>query len=212
MMERINLKYWENIDIREFDVDGFINGVYQKYQQMMTEDPMVKGWAKTREELRSLWDKVLQMPKQGDRSLYPNAHGAQPALMEVWLKAGDFWRAGYRLGDKLICNQYDSPLRDWMIKAIIQARGEQTPTPSAEPEVCYSEPAGLETPTPSVEPVAVEPEAMAEPRPAEEKDNTDLKLKIVAALATAAVVLVLVNCVGLFGVAAFGLIAGGLLK
>lgn len=70
------------------------------------------------------------------------------------------------------------------------------------------EPAGLETPTPSVEPVAVEPEPMA----AEEKDNTDLKLKIVAALATAAVVLVLVNCVGLFGVAAFGLIAGGLLK
>ena len=43
-------------------------------------------------------------------------------------------------------------------------------------------------------------------------DHSQRNMKIFAAVATAAVFLVLVNTVGLFGVAALGLLAGGLVK
>ena len=44
------------------------------------------------------------------------------------------------------------------------------------------------------------------------EDHSSRNLKIFAAIATIAVVLVLFNTIGLFGVAALGLIAGGLIK
>ena len=43
-------------------------------------------------------------------------------------------------------------------------------------------------------------------------DHSDRNRKIIAAVATAAVFIVLVNTIGLFGVAALGLLAGGLIK
>ena len=43
-------------------------------------------------------------------------------------------------------------------------------------------------------------------------DHSDRNRKIIAAVATAAVFIVLVNTIGLFGVAAIGLLAGGLIK
>ena len=43
-------------------------------------------------------------------------------------------------------------------------------------------------------------------------DHSDRNRKIIAAVATAAVFIVLVNTIGLFGIAALGLLAGGLIK
>ena len=86
-----------------FDVDGFIEDVYQKYQQMAADDPTLAAWAKTREELRRQWVKTLSVTRpSGDATIYPNRDGRQePALMEVWHKAGDYWRCGLRIGDTL---------------------------------------------------------------------------------------------------------------
>lgn len=86
-----------------FDVDGFIEDIYQKYQQMAADDPRLAAWAKTREELRRQWVKTLSVTRpSGDATIYPNRDGRQePALMEVWHKAGDYWRSGLRIGDTL---------------------------------------------------------------------------------------------------------------
>ena len=86
-----------------FDVDGFIEDIYQKYQQIAADDPRLAAWAKTREELRQQWVKTLSVTRpSGDATIYPNRDGRQePALMEVWHKAGDYWRAGLRIGDTL---------------------------------------------------------------------------------------------------------------
>ena len=86
-----------------FDVDGFIEDIYQKYQQVAADDPTLAAWAKTREELRRQWVKTLSVTRpSGDATIYPNRDGRQePALMEVWHKAGDYWRSGLRIGDTL---------------------------------------------------------------------------------------------------------------
>ena len=85
-----------------FDVDGFIESVYQKYIQMAEDDSFCKKWVKTREELRRLWNAVLSTTNPcGDPSIYPNQNDPQPALMEVWLKAGNYWHNGFRQGDTL---------------------------------------------------------------------------------------------------------------
>ena len=46
----------------------------------------------------------------------------------------------------------------------------------------------------------------------EEKDRNDLYRKIFAIVATAVVVLILINTIGIFGLAAIGLLAGGIIK
>ena len=111
--------YWATREVMTFDVDKFIADVCKKYEQMAQENPALAAWAKTEEELRQLWDAVLNVRRPGgDASLYPNQH---PALMEVWHKAGDFWRAKYRLGDKLLCDQNGAALSPaelgWIAKA-----------------------------------------------------------------------------------------------
>ena len=86
-----------------FDLDGFIEDVFQKYQKIAADDPSLKAWAKTREELRQQWIKTISVTRpSGDSTIYPNCNGRQePALMEVWHKAGDYWRRGFRYGDQL---------------------------------------------------------------------------------------------------------------
>lgn len=86
-----------------FDVDGFIEDIYQKYQQVAADDPRLAAWAKPREELRRQWVKTLSVTRPGgDATIYPNRDGRQePALMEVWQKAGDYWARGLRIGDTL---------------------------------------------------------------------------------------------------------------
>lgn len=125
--------YWATREVMTFDVDKFIADVYKKYEQMAQEKPALAAWAKTEEELRKLWDAVLNVRRPGgDASLYPNQHGPQPALMEVWHKAGDFWRAKYRLGDKLLCDQNGAALSPtelgWIAKAKASTEGGLLPT------------------------------------------------------------------------------------
>jgi len=81
-----------------FDVDAFIESVFQKWQACETI-----GFRETREALRRQWDATLGCRNpRGNAALYPNKNGEKhPALIEVWLKAGDYWRRGLRLGDVL---------------------------------------------------------------------------------------------------------------
>lgn len=81
-----------------FDVDGYLEQVYQKWQACETV-----GFRETREALRRQWDATLgERNPRGNAALYPNKNGERrPALMEVWHKAGDYWRRGLRLGDVL---------------------------------------------------------------------------------------------------------------
>lgn len=117
--------YWATREVMTFDVDKFIADVCEKYKQMAQENPALAAWAKTEEELRKLWDAVLNDRRPGgDASLYPNAHGPQPALMEVWHKAGDFWRAKYRLGDKLLCDQNGAALNPMELGLIAKAKAD----------------------------------------------------------------------------------------
>lgn len=117
--------YWATREVMTFDVDKFIADVCKKYEQMAQENAALAAWAKTEEELRKLWDAVLNVRRPGgDASLYPNAHGPQPALMEVWHKAGDFWRAKYRLGDKLLCDQNGAALSPTELGWIAKAKAE----------------------------------------------------------------------------------------
>lgn len=81
-----------------FDVDAFLESVFQKWQDCETI-----GFRETREALRRQWDATLgERNPRGNAALYPNKIGEKhPALMEVWHKAGDYWRRGLRLGDVL---------------------------------------------------------------------------------------------------------------
>lgn len=81
-----------------FDVDAYLEQVYQKWQDCETI-----GFRETREALRRQWDATLGCRNaRGNAALYPNKNGEKhPALIEVWLKAGDYWRRGLRLGDVL---------------------------------------------------------------------------------------------------------------
>lgn len=117
--------YWATREVMTFDVDKFIADVHKKYEQMAQENPALAAWAKTEEELQQLWDDVLNDHRPGgDASLYPNQHGPQPALMEVWHKAGDFWRAKYRLGDKLLCDQNGAALNSMELGLIAKAKAD----------------------------------------------------------------------------------------
>lgn len=117
--------YWATREVMTFDVDKFIADVHKKYEQMAQENPALAAWAKTEEELQQLWDAVLNDHRPGgDASLYPNQHGPQPALMEVWHKAGDFWRAKYRLGEKLLCDQNGAALNPMELGLIAKAKAD----------------------------------------------------------------------------------------
>lgn len=152
MNSNINYAYWATREIHDFDVEEFISQVADKYEQVAQEDSHFSGIVRDRDSLRRLWHKVMAMPLRGDAALYPNANGRrEPAMMEVWHKAGDFWRAKYRDGDRLLCDQNDLPLYDWMVKAIIasQTATEETPvlideTPEEAPELIDETPELIE--------------------------------------------------------------------
>ena len=78
-----------------FDVDAFIENVYQEFVGTEFEE--------SREALHDIWTAVLSVKSQcGDASLYPNKNGARrAAAMKVWMKAGEYWRRGLRTGDTL---------------------------------------------------------------------------------------------------------------
>lgn len=123
--------YFAKREIRTFDVDAFINDVYNRFCGTPNEE--------SREDLQELWNKVLAMPRGGDASLYPNAHGPRPALLEVWHKAGDFWRAnGFSKPARLLCDQNgivideETAQRIAAAKATISGTDNATATESTE--------------------------------------------------------------------------------
>ena len=128
---------FETREIYAFDAENFIDDVYNKFCGTSNEE--------SREDLRRLFYRVLDMPMGGDASLYPNAHGPRPALLEVWLKAGDFWRAnGKSMPARLLCDQYGIPIGEDEAQKIAAAKAandstattatEATETPLAAPE------------------------------------------------------------------------------
>jgi len=80
-----------------FDVDGFIESVYQEFNGTEFEEP--------REVLRKVWvDVMSDMNPRGNASLFPNKDGQKrAAAMKVWHLAGDYWRRGLRITDTLPC-------------------------------------------------------------------------------------------------------------
>ena len=126
----VNYKYYGTLKIMRFDVDDFLQAVHDKYEQIAIEDASARSWTRDMASLRRVWDAVMQMPPQGDASLYPNRDGRrEPALIEVWIKAGDFWRAaGFKQNDELLCSQHGIPLREWEVTAIVKAQMESPST------------------------------------------------------------------------------------
>lgn len=108
--------YWASIEVKEFNVDEFIESVYQEFAGTEHEE--------SREELKSLWTKVLSVTSpRGDASLYPNNNCKhRAAAMKVWHKAGDFWRAKYRQGDQLLCDQHGIALTKNDLASIAKAK------------------------------------------------------------------------------------------
>ena len=116
--------YFATRKIRTFDVDAFINDVYNRFCGTPNEE--------SREDLQALWNKVLAMPRGGDASLYPNAHGPRPALLEVWHKAGDFWRAnGFSKPARLLCDQYGIVIDEKTAQRIAAAKAAISGTDNA---------------------------------------------------------------------------------
>lgn len=112
--DKINKAWIASIEVNVFDAEKFIEEVWAKYVGTEHEVEITK--------LQELWRKVMAMPPQGDPSLCPYVPGEPHlAFMDIWAKAGDFWRAMYRVGDILYCDQYGHPLYNWMLgeKSII---------------------------------------------------------------------------------------------
>ena len=176
------------------DVDGFIEDVYQKYLMMAEDDPSLKGWVRSREELHRLWIMVLSCKNPaGDASLYPNRDGRQdPACMEVWHLAGDYWRRGLRYGDVLPerCPSFGItrlPDGGWI---------------SLSPKDLHL----LTDAQPAVLRQAQEPLEQAF------VDNDEKMRKVIAIVGAVAITLLMIYFFGLLGPAVFGLLAGGILK
>ena len=108
-------EWYAQKEVIVFDVDAFISDVYNRFAGTPNEE--------NREDLQQLFDKVLDMPRCGDASLYPNAHGPRPALLEVWHKAGDFWRAnGFSKPARLLCDQYGIVINEETAQKIATAK------------------------------------------------------------------------------------------
>ena len=152
--------FFETREIHIFDVETFINDVYNKFCGTPNEE--------SREDLQRLFYRVLDMPRGGDASLYPNAHGRRPAMLEVWHKAGDFWRAnGYRKPARLLCDQYGIAIDEETAQRIAAAKAttngtttatdESKETPAEAPTAAQADASGLsphptaDTPTEATE-------------------------------------------------------------
>ena len=117
-------EWYAQKEVIVFDVDKFINDLYNRFCGTPNEE--------SREDLQALWNKVLTMPRGGDASLYPNANGPRPALLEVWHKAGDFWRAnGFSKPARLLCDQYGIVIDERTAQRIAAAKAAISGTDNA---------------------------------------------------------------------------------
>lgn len=138
------MNYQATREIRTFDVDAFINDIYNRFCGTPNEE--------SHEDLQALWNKVLAMPRGGDASLYPNANGPRPALLEVWHKAGDFWRAnGFRKPARLLCDQNGIVIDEETAQRIAAAKATETPTAAQADTSGLSPHPTTDTPTEAAE-------------------------------------------------------------
>ena len=209
------------------DVDGFIEDVYQKYLMMAEDDPSLKGWVRSREELHRLWIMVLSCKNPaGDASLYPNRDGRQdPACMEVWHLAGDYWRRGLRYGDVLPerCPSFRItrlPDGGWISLSPkdLHLLTDGQPAVLRQAHSCVPSVASdhRSSATGSVlrqaqEPLRQEP-LRQEPVSEDFVDNDEKMRKVIAFVGAVAITLLMIHFFGLLGPAVFGLLAGGILK
>ena len=145
-----------------FDVDAFIESVYQEFAGTEFEE--------NREALHSVWTTVLSVTNpRGNASLYPNKNGAKrAAAMKVWHKAGDYWRRGLRIGDTLpdmvpmtkITRLDDGSWIALFPKDMHLLQSQPEPAVSVEPAAVPqqpAEPAAVEQPTDPAESAVTEP-------------------------------------------------------
>ena len=232
-VERMTSDYAERYP---FNVDEFIEAIFQKYQQMAAEDPRLAVWAKTREELHQQWVKTLSvMRPSGDAAIYPNRDGRQePALMEVWHKAGDFWRRGLRIGDRLpqIVPPHKItrlPEGGWICLFPKETHLLTEEQEATDPNATAAYHSGATPEPPSVSSPTLsrrqhrreererqrrnyEERMEREALEAETAEREEQKRKIFAALGAAVIVGLMIYFFGLLGPAVFGLLCGGLLK
>ena len=207
------------------DVDGFIEDVYQKYLMMAEDDTSLKGWVRSREELHRLWIMVLSCKNPaGDASLYPNRDGRQdPACMEVWHLAGDYWRRGLRYSDVLPerCPSFRItrlPDGGWIslspkdLHLITDAQPEVLrQAHSCVPSVASDHRSSA---TGSVLRQAHSTGSGQAQEPVSDAfvDNDEKMRKVIAIVGAVAITLLMIYFFGLLGPAVFGLLAGGILK
>ena len=224
------------------DVDGFIEDVYQKYLMMAEDDPSLKGWVRSREELHRLWIMVLSCKNPaGDASLYPNRDGRQdPACMEVWHLAGDYWRRGLRYGDVLPerCPSFRItrlPDGGWISLSpkdmyLLTDAQPSAAGPSCVPSVASDHRSSATTQEPLEQPTVqptTQPKRHARRKRASAVsgssagsetvseafvDNDEKMRKVIAIVGAVAITLLMIYFFGLLGPAVFGLLAGGILK
>lgn len=126
-----------------FDVDAFLEGVFQKWNTCETA-----AFRETREAIRSTWESTLSQTF-GNAGLYPNKDGARrPALVEVWLMAGDYWRRGFRLGDVLpavlpACRITRLNNGEWVALFpkdlhLLHEGNDATTSPTPQPEIIFT--------------------------------------------------------------------------
>ena len=201
-----------------FDVDGFIDSVYQEFAGTAFEE--------SRESLERLWKAVMSdRNPRGDASLYPNNNGAcRAAAMKIWHKAGDYWRRGLRQGDvlpELVPMHTITRLDDGSWIALFPKDMHLLDKPEAaviEPvrnqeEAVATEQSRHRRQRPMRIPAAERWQASAEPL--SEPDSKEHKnlLKTVGIMAIASVALVVIYETGLLiPLGLIGLITGGIVK
>lgn len=187
-------------DAHPFDVDAYLEEIFLKWKDCETV-----GFHETREDIRAIWNNVLSQT-YGNENLYPNRNGERhPALIEVWLRAGDYWRRGFRSGDVLPaiipgCNITRLDNGGWIAlfpkdMHLLQSSSADNSSDAATatvPEASAEETTAEATPspTPCEEP---EPESDSEPEVAPDQPTADLSaLRSIAVEILVAIVCTLV--------------------
>lgn len=193
-----------------FNVDEYLESIYQKYADNAE-------FSETRENLRRMWDAVIgDMKPGGDANLYPNRRSPHPALLEVWTKAGNYWRRGLRKGDAIpalepMCKITRLEDGSWISlfdkdKALLS--GEVVTAQTATQVVKGN----LTTENAPHTAPSNEIQEIVDARTDEVEENGAAWKKVAFGAAAAVVALVAINTLGLFGMAAAGLLVGGLIK
>lgn len=215
-----------------FDVDGYLKQVadkhgadYQRVREFFYYP--LQGIDRCPAKHR---DKVVKDPKTGIGQIefgkWPSfVNGCEPAIIEAWNEGAKFATKGFKYGDTLpdrlpMCKITRLEDGGWI--ALFPKDKHLLEQPCEIREEVVDEPI-------TSEPIIEQPKPKRKARKAKKQDvqqldlfapaatsesneQSDMWMKIGAGVATAAIALILINTIGLFGIAALGLIAGGLVR